>query len=45
MGVVKTKKEAFIIGLLASLCAVIVWDLIKHRLRILNYQRNHDKFY
>lgn len=43
MALVKTKKDAFIIGLLASLCAVIVWDLIKHQYRILNYaERNNE---
>tara|TARA_B100000927_G_scaffold191076_1_gene154083 strand:- start:219 stop:386 length:168 start_codon:yes stop_codon:yes gene_type:complete len=33
-------KKAFFIGMLASLSAVVAWDLIKYELRILNYQDN-----
>jgi len=30
-------KHAFFVGVLASVSAVIVWDIIKSRLKILNY--------
>lgn len=39
MAVVKTKKEAFVIGLFASLVAVILWDLIKYEMKIFNYRK------
>jgi len=39
MAVVKTKKEAFVIGLVASLVAVIVWDIIKNQMKIFNYRK------
>ena len=31
-------KKSFVIGLVASLSAVVLWDLIKYRLEILNYE-------
>tara|TARA_B100001057_G_scaffold184071_1_gene184727 strand:+ start:1128 stop:1253 length:126 start_codon:yes stop_codon:yes gene_type:complete len=36
-------KKAFLIGMLASLSAVVAWDLIKYELRILNYRRDNGK--
>ena len=33
-------KKSFVIGLIASLSAVVLWDLIKYRLEILNYEKN-----
>tara|TARA_Y100001980_G_C14551628_1_gene335133 strand:+ start:1882 stop:2007 length:126 start_codon:yes stop_codon:yes gene_type:complete len=36
-------KKAFFIGMLASLSAVVAWDLIKYELRILNYRRDNGK--
>ena len=32
-------RKSFVIGLIASLSAVVVWDLIKNRLEILNYKK------
>ncbi len=31
-------KKAFLIGMLASMSAVIAWDVIKKSLKIFNYQ-------
>ena len=36
-------KKAFLIGMLASLSAVIAWDLIKHELHILNYRTDKKR--
>ena len=36
-------KKSFVIGLIASLSAVVLWDLIKYRLEILNYEKNKKK--
>lgn len=36
-------KDAFFIGMFASLAAVVAWDLIKYELRILNYRRENGK--
>jgi hypothetical protein len=33
-------KKSFVIGLVASLSAVVLWDLIKFRLEILNYEKS-----
>jgi len=38
----KTKK-AFFVGMLASMSAVVAWDLIKYELRILNYRAHNGK--
>jgi len=32
-------KKSFVIGLVASLSAVVLWDLIKNRFKILNYEK------
>ena len=32
-------KRTFVIGLVASLSAVVLWDLIKNRFKILNYEK------
>jgi|18_taG_2_1085343.scaffolds.fasta_scaffold48597_3 hypothetical protein len=37
-----SRKEAFIIGLVASLSAVIIWDLVKHKYKILNYGKENE---
>ena len=34
----KGDKKAFLIGMVASMSAVVAWDLIKYELRILNYR-------
>ena len=44
MAVIKTKKEAFVIGLLASLVAVILWDFIKYEMKIFNYRKEIDDY-
>ena len=31
-------KKAFLIGLVASMCAVVAWDVIKFELGLLNYR-------
>ena len=36
-------RRAFLIGMLASLSAVVAWDLIKYELKILNYREHEDK--
>jgi hypothetical protein len=36
-------RKAFLIGMLASLSAVVAWDLIKYELRILNYKVKNGK--
>lgn len=36
-------RRAFLIGMLASLSAVVAWDLIKYELKILNYQEHEGK--
>ena len=36
-------RRAFLIGMLASLSAVVAWDLIKYELRILNYREHNGK--
>jgi len=36
-------RKSFVIGLIASLSAVVLWDLIKYRLEILNYEKNKNK--
>ena len=36
-------KRAFLIGMLASLSAVVAWDVIKYELRILNYREHNGK--
>jgi hypothetical protein len=35
----KGDKKAFLIGMLASMSAVVAWDIIKYELRILNYKK------
>ena len=39
MKVNSNDKKAFVIGLIASLSAVVLWDLIKNKLKILNYEQ------
>lgn len=39
----KKDRHAFLIGMFASLAAVVAWDLIKYELRILNYRRENGK--
>jgi|TARA_R110000787_G_scaffold11722_11_gene38502 hypothetical protein len=36
-------KRAFIIGMIASMAAVIAWDVIKSSLKILNYEQKKIK--
>lgn len=36
-------KHWFFVGVLSSVTAVIVWDLIKSRLKILNYEVKEAK--
>jgi hypothetical protein len=36
-------KKAFLIGVLASVAAVIVWDFTKKGLKILNYEETPKK--
>tara|TARA_R110001599_G_scaffold349991_2_gene579369 strand:- start:203 stop:367 length:165 start_codon:yes stop_codon:yes gene_type:complete len=36
-------KHWFFVGVLSSVSAVIVWDLIKSRLKILNYEVKEAK--
>tara|TARA_B100000035_G_scaffold272261_1_gene247515 strand:- start:221 stop:349 length:129 start_codon:yes stop_codon:yes gene_type:complete len=36
-------RRAFLIGMLASLSAVVAWDLIKYELKILNYREHEGK--
>jgi len=39
MKVSPNDKKSFVIGLVASLSAVVLWDLIKNRFKILNYEK------
>ena len=32
-------KKAFVLGMLASMAAVIAWDVVKSSLKILNYEK------
>ena len=34
----KADRHWFVLGVLSSVTAVIVWDLVKSRLKILNYE-------
>lgn len=34
----KEDKKAFWIGVLASVAAVIIWDVTKHEMKILNFR-------
>tara|TARA_R110002153_G_scaffold54854_2_gene152517 strand:+ start:444 stop:599 length:156 start_codon:yes stop_codon:yes gene_type:complete len=36
-------KHWFLIGVFSSVTAVILWDLIKYRLKILNYEEKQVK--
>jgi len=31
-------KHAFVLGVLASITAVIVWDIVKNKYKLLNYK-------
>lgn len=33
--------KAFIVGMLASMAAVVAWDVVKKNLKIFNYEENH----
>lgn len=35
--------KSFIIGVCASISAVIIWDIIKHRKQIFNYKPNKNE--
>jgi hypothetical protein len=35
-------KHAFLLGVLASITAVIVWDVIKSKYKLLNYKIDKD---
>jgi len=39
MKVSPNDKKSIVIGLVASLSAVVLWDLIKNRFKILNYEK------
>lgn len=43
MGLKGEDKRAFIIGVIASIAAVIAWDVIKSSLKILNYEQKKIK--
>lgn len=38
----KGDSHAFILGVLASITAVIVWDIVKSKYKILNYEVETD---
>lgn len=42
MDIKRQDVKALMIGLIASLSAIIVWDIVKSELKILNYKR-HEK--
>ena len=33
----------FMIGVVASLCAVVLWDVVKRQYKIFNYKKNQDE--
>ena len=35
--------KAFMIGMIASLSAVVLWDVVKRQYKIFNYKKNHDE--
>jgi len=35
-------KHAFVLGVLASITAVIVWDMIKSKYKLLNYKIDRE---
>jgi hypothetical protein len=38
----KEDKKAFWIGVLASISAVILWDITKHEMQILNFKKKDN---